>query len=426
MMIKNLIIVVLIAFISSCGNDKSTQDMKGMDGMKDMEGMEHKDTVIVKKIYTCPMHPEIIRNAPGQCPICGMDLVEKKSDGKVVVNEKLDFLLKPTNAYVLSQVKTISPKQIELPIEINATGKITYDTREVSVVSARVNGRIEKLYIKYRFQPVEKGQKLMDIYSKDLVTEQENFIYLLKGDAENKTIVKTAENRLILQGLTEDQINELKKTKKPIQSVTIYSPYSGHLHQLSSSSESNNMNSMNKINSEELTMKEGMYVQKGQTVFNIYNTKKVWAILSIYSDKVDQIKTGQKVKIKIDDETSFNGTYTIDFIEPEIKTGENTVPVRVYISNADNNIKIGSNVKGVIEAGTKKGLFIPSDALVHLGNSAVVFVKENELLKAQQVQIGIESNNWVEVISGLTEKDIVAENAQLLIDSESFIKIENK
>lgn len=422
MRIRNVIILFIVLFIMSCSNEKTAHDRKDME-QDDRKGVnveqQDHDT---KKTYTCPMHPEIIRNAPGQCPICGMDLVEKISEGKASGDNNLELLLKPTNTYVLSQVKTIKPKQNKLPVEINTSGKITYDTRGVSVVSARVAGRIEKLYIKYLFQPVEKGQKLMDIYSKELVTEQENYIYLLRSDPENKTLIQTAENRLQLQGLTTEQINELNKTKKPFQSVTIYSPVSGHLHSLTGSSVSSGMTSMNNTSPTELTMKEGMYIQKGQSVFNIYNTKKVWAILSVYSNKINLVKIGQPVKMQLDDEMKFDHIYKVDFIEPEIRAGENTVSVRVYVSNTDNKIKIGSNVKAVIEVGNKSGLFIPSTAVINLGNSRIVFIMDNGLFKAQQVQIGVESNDLIEIVSGLTENDTIAENAQFLMDSESFIK----
>lgn len=338
----------------------------------------------------------------------------------------LELLLKPTNTYVLSQVKTITPKQSEFPIEVNATGKIMYDTREISVISSRVEGRIEKLYVKYLYQPVEKGQKLMDIYSKELVTEQENYIYLLNNDAENDPLIKTVENRLLLQGFTTDQINKLKSSKKPFQSVTIYSPYSGHLHDLTGSSVSSDMLSMNNVKPAELTIKEGMYVKKGQSVFNIYSTKNVWAVLNIYSDKINLVKIGQKVKLKIEGEFILDGNLKINFIEPEIRPGQNTIAVRVYFTNNDNKIKIGSNVSAVIMAENENGLFIPSVSLVNLGNSNVVFVKDNQVFRAQKVETGVNVNDFIEIISGLTEKDTLAENAQLLMDSESFIKSENQ
>lgn len=417
---KSILLFFFVLIIASCGNDKTTHDLKEMD-QHDMESMDNNNSQ-TKKTYTCPMHPEIIRNAPGHCPICGMTLVEKISEGNATGDDALELLLKPTNMYVLSQAKTIKPLQKELPIEIEATGKITYNTREISVVSARVTGRIEKLYVKYLFQPVEKGQKLMDIYSKELVTEQENYIYLLNSDPDNSSLIKTAENRLLLQGLTTNQIKELNKTKKPFQSLTIYSPFTGHLHNLIGSTSNSGMSTINNASPIEITAKEGMYVQKGQSVFNIYNTKNVWAILNVFADKINLVKIGQQVNIQIDDEISFDHPYRVDFIEPEIRAGENSIPIRVYMLNPDNKIKIGSNIKGIIEAGTKNRLLVPSTAVINLGTSSIVFIKDNGLFKAQQVQTGVEANDLIEIIAGLTENETIAENAQLLMDSESFIK----
>lgn len=401
------------------------KDKPGQCPICKMDLVEKKEEASVAEKYTCPMHPEIIRDEPGQCPICKMDLVEMKTDEVKTENTALDILLKPTNKYVISQVKTVSMQNNKIPLLINATGKISYDTREISTISSRVAGRIEKLYIKYLYQPVSKGQKLMDIYSKELLTEQENYIYLLKNDADNNTLIKTAEDRLILQGLTAEQVKKIKVDKKAIEFITIYSPFSGHLHDLiGAKTSSGAMVSMNEQTQQELLIKEGMYVQKGQAVFNVYSTNKLWALLNIYADNQNVIAKGQKVKLVIDGEELTNGN-KIDFIEPEIKAGQNTLTARVYLSNPNNSIKVGSNVKATIDAGNKSGFFIPVISVVDLGSNKVVFLKENNLFKAYKIQTGVITDNMVEVISGITEKDVIAENAQLLMDSESFIKSEN-
>jgi len=411
MIIRKIILLLSIFIIASCSNEKSSENS---DEMKH----EHQ----AKKIYTCPMHPEIIRDAPGTCPICGMDLVEKISGGTANTKDTLEFLLKPTNEYVLSQIKSIHPTLKKLPIKIDATGKIMYDTKELSVVSARVAGRIEKLYVKSTFQAVENKQKLMDIYSKDLVTEQENYVYLLNNDAENTTLINAAKNRLLLQGLTVSQVDELNKTKKPFRLIAVYSPYSGHLHEMNTPSIGSAMATINE--NKPSTLKEGMYIEKGQELFNIYSTKKVWAVLNIHNDWISSIKKGQKVTLTINGETLPNNNLTVNFIEPEIRPGQNTTSIRVSIQNTDHKIKIGSNVKALIDAGTKNGVFIPSSAVIHLGNSNIVFIKDHELYKAQPIETGIESNGWMEIISGLSDTDTIVENAQLLMDSESFIKTE--
>src|SRR3990170_1484807 len=191
---KRLSILIVFVFIAfGCGENNSSHE-------------KHDEQEQAQKIYTCPMHPEIIRNEPGQCPICGMNLVEKVEKGEKINNDVLSILLKPVNESVLSNVKTVFPKQKELSDEVEVSGIITYDTKQISAVSARVSGRIDQLFVKYRYQPISKGQKLMEIYSKELVTEQENFLYLIKNDSENKSLIVATENRLLLLGLTNEQI----------------------------------------------------------------------------------------------------------------------------------------------------------------------------------------------------------------------------
>lgn len=413
---KYSFLIVLFLFVSACKNEKSGHDM---------EDMNHENQP-VKKQYTCPMHPEIIRDSPGQCPICNMDLVERGQHDQPVQIDNYEFLLKPTNSNVISQINTISPEWKELPLEIQATGKITYDTREQTVISSRVSGRIEKLYVKYRFQPVVKGQKLMELYSKELVNEQENFLYLMQNDPDNTSLIKTAENRLLLLGFTAEQLNQLKKTKKSIQNITIYSPATGHLHITTAAGPIAKMNEMQTSDSEEHFIREGMYVEKGQGLFTLYNTIRIWAVLNIFSDNIDKIKTGQKVRLIVGNNPFTGQNLKINFIEPEITPGQSTISARVYITNPDNKIKIGSNVSATIESGRIRGYFIPSGSLIHLGDKSVVLIREKNLFRTHIVEPGYKLGDLIEIISGLSEKDKIAENAQLLIDSESFIKIQNK
>lgn len=402
------------------------------DGKESGKGHENHSTQQEQKVYTCPMHPEIIRNEPGQCPICGMDLVEKTTDGQATSDKGLELLLKPTNQFVISQVNTISPIEKELPVNMFAMGTISYDTRQVNTVSARVSGRIEKLYVKYRYQPVSKGQKLMDIYSKDLETEQQNLLFLLKNDLENVSLIKASEQKLLLLGLTSEQINQVKSSDKTFYAITIYSPYTGHLHDImqtdnSIKDESGMGNeSMTSSTSQELQIKEGMYISKGQTVFNIYDTQKIWALLNIYPDAQSSVKRGQKVTLEIDGLRDREIEATIDFIEPVIRENQKNITARIYLNNPSNEIKIGAIVKAKSKGDKQKGLFVPSTAVVSLGLNTVVFIKKDGLFKTKKIQKGSLSGEWIEIISGLSKKDTIAQNGQLLMDSESFIKTENK
>ena len=396
-------------------------------GKESNKGHEQHARQVEQRIYTCPMHPEIIRNKPGQCPICGMDLVEKIGGGKKDNNKNLELLLKPSNRYVVSQVKTIMAVEKELPVRLLASGYITYDTRQINTVSARVSGRIDKLYVKYRYQLVDKGQKLMDIYSKDLETVQQNLLFLLQNDSENISMIKATEQKLSLLGLTPGQIKAVKTSGKVFNTITVYSPYTGHLHDISTNGgiemESGNMPSSA---SQELQIKEGMYISKGQTIFNIYNTQKIWALLNIYPDAQTSIKRGQKVKLEIDGLKGREVEATIDFFEPVIRDNQKSITARVYLDNPSGEIKIGAIVKAKSDKIGQKGLFVPATSIVNLGLNDIVFVKFNGLFRSEKVLAGMHSGEWIEIISGIAMNDTIAQNGQLLMDSESFIKTEIK
>lgn len=385
---------------------------------------EHQES----RIYTCSMHPEIIRNAPGNCPICGMVLVEKLKEGIKAKDRSLDFLLKPTNQYVISQVKTTRAVEKTLPTNVVALGSITYDPRLINSVSARVSGRIEKLYVKSPYQMINKGQKLMDLYSKEFETEQQNFLFLLKNDADNLALIQAAEQKLLLLGSTKEQIVALKLNGKVFPTVTVYSPYSGHLHEVNQSSDAGMGNSgmgSSTPTPAGLQVREGMYVSRGQTIFNIYSTYRLLALLDVFPEAQSSVKSGQKITLDIDG-VSDPIDASLDFVEPAIRENKKTVTVRVYINNPGDNIKIGTIVKARFDEKTYTGLFVPSSSIINLGLNSVVFVKQGGLFQTRRVETGGKSGDWTAVMSGINSTDVIAINGQMLMDSEGFIKMESK
>lgn len=373
-----------------------------------------------QKVYTCPMHPQIVRDRPGQCPICGMDLVERKSAAESTGDTSVSFLLKPTNEYVLSQARTVLPARMELPVLINAPGIISYDTRSSYAVSARAAGRIEKLYVTYRYQGLQQGQRLFDLYSPELVTEQENLLFLIKNDPANTAMIRAAENKLMLLGLSQGQVAEIRQSQRAISPVAVYSPYSGYLDFTGAEqSGTGGMGQADAGKEEVFPFKQGMYVEKGQVVLNVHNTENVWAVLSIYPEFQNQLKAGQKVLITIDgDEIETK----LSFIEPVIRQGQNFVTARCDIANPGNKIKIGTLVKATIYAEAAKGIYLPASAVLALGQKQLVFVREKEQFRAMPLVTGRHTGSWVEVLSGLDTITPVAANARLLIDSDSFIR----
>jgi len=390
-------------------------------------------------IYTCPMHPQIQQDKPGSCPICGMDLVKKISGGSSEDADKdsLGMLLKPTYEYALSSIATIKPEKKDRNVAIHAPGYLTYDLQKVNSISARFGGRIEKLYIRFAYQPIRKGQLIMDIYSPEMLTAQQDFIFLLERDSTNTGLIENSRRKLLLLGLTSAQIGIVEKSKKALLSIPVYSPYSGLVFEKTETTtspglkedaamSSANGSSMPKASgitttSEGLSIREGMYVQKGQRLFNVQNLETIWAILELYPSDVQSIRTGQSVQLEIESvDKSLSGK--INYVEPQFSEGGKNLRARVYLDNPGQRLKPGTLVKATVQAGNTMGLWIPTIATIDLGRQTIVFIKSNGFFQSKSIKTGIRSGNWIEVKSGLAEEDEVAENAQFLMDSESFIK----
>ncbi len=397
----------------------------GMDLVM-MDNTEHDGHAAVE--YTCPMHPEIIRDKPGTCPICGMDLVKKETGGAKSGDAELEALLKPTNEFVVSSIPVTSIQKKEEEIEIDALGTIAYDTRQVGSISSRVTGRIEKLYVRYRYQKINKGQHILDIYSPELMTTQQNLLFLIKNDAENVTFIQAAKEKLLLLGMSNEQLQQVIKAGRPSLTIAVYSNYSGHIHEAANGGSMNTGSGTMKdisLITEELSLKEGMYIQKGQSVFTVFNPGRAWAILSIYGDNQALVKVGNTVRLIPETAPNKDFRASIDFIEPFYRKENKTLTARVYFNNSVLKIPIGSQVRATVFGNTKEAYWLPKEAVLSLGMDKVVFQKTDGGFKAYKINTGIIHQKHIQVLSGLTEKDSVAANAQYLMDSESFIKIKN-
>ena len=430
-----------LVFLSACNNDKKADNTQqnNPDNKADntqqnnadnkVDHTQHNNADNKKEVYTCPMHPQILKDQPGKCPICGMELLKKENDVALITGVAIESLLKATNQYVVSTIPVTAIKKDQIANEINALGRVEYDTRLIGNISARINGRIEKLYVRYKYQFVKKGQKILDIYSPELLTAQQNLLFILKNDAGNSSLIQAAEQKLLLLGMSAEQLQRTMQTGKPIFSVSVYSNYTGHLHNagevsalMSPQTSSLSMDAINP-STELLNFKEGMYIQKGQTLFTIYNPSRAWALLNIYTDGQALIQKGQLVKITPETAPARAFQGRIDFIEPFYREGSRTTLARVYFDNSSLRLPVGSQLRGLIFTNPTVGYWLPKESVISLGINRIVFLKMADGFKPKRITAGITANNVIQILSGLSETDSVAVKAQFLIDSESFIKI---
>ncbi len=346
------------------------------------------------------------------------------------------ILLRPTYEYVLSGTATIRPARKSIVDSLVIPGYLSYDARQLRAVSARYGGRIERLYVRYPFQPVKKGQRLLDIYSPAIATAQQDLIFLAENDADNATLLKNARLRLSLLGLTTRQIGDVEIGRKPILSLSVFSPYSGLLIEnpgpgLTGTMPGGGMSGNGgggppgslppSTTTAELSLKEGMYVQPGQRLFGLQSLATVWATLEFYPADATSLKIGQAVELHIE---SFAEPLRgkIDYIEPVYSEGSKNGRARVYLPNPGGRLLPGALLTATVRAGSRSALWIPATAALDLGKTNVVFVTTPGGFRSRKISVGHRSGLMLEVTKGLSPDDKIAKNAQLLIDSESFVK----
>lgn len=377
-------------------------------------------------LYTCSMHPQIIRNKPGNCPICGMTLIKKVTDNEMIDNKSIEAQLRPTDEYVVGNFDTVSPLDTIISTEIKLPGIIAYNPNSAINISAWVGGRIEKMYVNYKFQKIQKGQKLFDIYSPELLTEQQNYLFLISQDSNNKELITAAEKKMLLYGMTKLQISTLRKSKTMNPVISVYSNASGIISGTEVMNPSQNtLMQSNSQYTEALRLKEGDYVQKEQIIFKLLDTKKVWGIFNVLQGYNRLIYLNQPISIYAEMAENNVIAAKVNFIETELDPSERTNRIRVYLNNSQ-NFPIGQRLTGIIKSKPIKGLWLPRTSVVSTGNKQVVFLKVGNNLKSTEIKTGIEMNEFIQVLGGVSSSDKVAKNAGYLIDSESFIKTDKR
>ncbi|HEX8041364.1 MAG TPA: efflux RND transporter periplasmic adaptor subunit [Chryseosolibacter sp.] len=367
----------------------------------------------------------------------------KKDVGEeqLIITEDIARSAKSPGEAVLASTRTIRPEFTSHPITLEATGVVTYDTRRISEIAARVGGRLERVYLRYAFQPVIQGQKVAEIYSPELLAAQREFLYLLEKDPGNSSLIAASRNKLLLLGLTESQVDNLIRRKEVQSTFALFSPYSGYVITNDPAPElpaavpgstraGGGMDGMDnntggrpsgqgRVVPSASLPREGSYVSPGQSLFKIVNTDALRVELNLPGAYGGALKKGDAVDLIYSE--GERETATVDLIQPFFEEGQNFLKVRV-MTNRTSDLPVGHLVKAQIRLPAKEGLWLPREAVVDLGTKKVVFIKDREIVKPKAVITGAMTDDRIEIVAGLATGDEVAANAQYLVDSESFIK----
>lgn len=418
-----VIIIMAVLFFAGCGS-------------KHNHAPEHR--LHNEAAYICPMRCEGEKayDKPGQCPVCNMNLELKISDAAVqtVSPGKL----------VLSRQATVKLQQDSNSTGINAQGYIDVDRTRNQTVSARFGGRIEKLYVKFNLQSVKQGEKIMELYSPELLTIQEEHLFLLKSGAESSLVEKSRE-RMRLLGITENQIAQLEKSGTVTSTVTVFSPSNGFVffdtqpannaESAESASAMNGMGMAQDVKSEKAfsapasQIREGMYVNKGQALFNINDLQQVWALVSVPSEHLADIRENQPVEIVSESNPSkvLNGKIALTEKVFE-ENNQRFARVRVILPNSDKSLKINSLVTVHFAFGDNNGLFIPASAVYKTGLNNYVWVKADTtengtgIFQLRKVIAGANNNGMMAITNGISSGEEIAKEAGFMTDSETFLE----
>jgi Cu(I)/Ag(I) efflux system membrane fusion protein len=377
-----------------------------------------------KQLYTCSMHPFIIKDKPGTCPICGMELIKKidsVAGGGAQTAEQTqqaDMLghvsLSPTQR-VMANVATVAAQQTTLSKEINAVGIVQFDQSRQAKVTAWVAGRIDKLYVNTVGAFVTTDKPVAELYSPDLLATQQEYLLAIKSRDQLKNspipsisqngegLVASAKQRLMLFGVKEHQIAELEKAGKPNIRLPIYTPLSGTVI--------------------EKMVQLGQYVTTGEVLFNIADLSRVWVEIDVFENEVPYIRVGQQVEIRSSAEHSVASKGRISFVYPFHDPKTHTVKARVVMANPGMRLKPDMFVNAIIRVPLVKGIVVPVTAVIDTGKRQVVWVETSPgMFEPRDVQVGERVEDKAQILSGLKLGDKVAVSGGYLIDSESQLK----
>ncbi len=409
--------------------------------------------------YTCGMHPMVIVDEPGSCPICGMDLVPLKAGtggdavAKPAGERKVKYWQAPMDpTYIRNEpgkspmgmdlvpvyedeapggsmisidpvtaqnmgVRTAIAEKAELSRTIRTVGLVAYDEPKQFSINSKIAGWVERLYVNETGQFVKKGQKLLEIYSPELVSAQEEFLLALNNQAVLASssfssiaeganrLLEASRKRLRLWDISEDQIRRLEKTRKSEKTLILRASYNGIV----------NMKMVN----------EGMFVKAGMELFQLSDISKVWVYADIYEYELPWVKVGQQAEIILPFVGEQKLTAKVTYIYPYVESKTRTIKARLELDNPDFKLKPDMYVNVRLKTETiMDAVTIPAEAVLHSGEKRTVFIAlEEGKFEPREVKVGIQDDNgMIEIKQGVLVGERVVTSAQFMLDSESQLR----
>jgi Cu(I)/Ag(I) efflux system membrane fusion protein len=359
--------------------------------------------------WTCSMHPQIKQDKPGQCPICAMDLIPLKTAQSSGEDMDPNEIVLTESAAGLADIQTMMVSKGTAQKSIYLQGKVHADERNIAELTARFGGRIEKLFVNYTGQNVQKGEKLATIYSPDLVTAQRELLEAISFKEDRPSFYMAAKSKLKLWDLTDDQISAIEDSGEPQLYFDILSPISGTVMMRH--------------------VALGDYVKEGTALFQVTNLTKVWVMFDAYESDLPWIKTGDHVELTMQSLPGKSYEGKVTYIDPFINPTTRVTKVRIELPNQGLKLKPEMFANGVLHskiAETSDHLLIPKSSILWTGKRAVVYVsvaeRESPSFLYREITLGPEAGNFYVVSEGLMEGEVIAVNGVFKIDAAAQLE----
>ena len=352
------------------------------------------------------MHPQIKLEEAGNCPICGMELIPLDDSSDALENIASDEIVMTEEAIQLANIQTSVVSKSNGEKEIRLLGRVQPDERRLYSQVSHIPGRIERLYINFTGEKVYQGQKLVRLYSPDLITAQKELLEAIRSRDIYPELYTASRNKLKLWKLSDNQIDAIEKSGVVNEQVDIYSDYSGYVMKRN--------------------VELGDHVMTGANLFDIANLNSVWVMFEAYESDIPWIHINDMVEFTIQaiPDKTYKGKIT--YVDPFVSSNTRVAKVRVELKNPSNKLLPEMYASGIIKAklsNTKEAIMIPKSAVLWTGKRSVVYVKvpheKTISFMYREILLGEDLGDFYIVKKGLDEGEIVATNGVFRIDASA-------
>ncbi|WP_292900985.1 efflux RND transporter periplasmic adaptor subunit [Nonlabens sp.] len=364
-----------------------------------------------EQMWTCSMHPQIMTSAPGDCPICGMELIPVQSSAEGLAANEIKMT---KNAMALANIQTIKVGSSVASDDegmMSLSGKIAANEENNAVQSSYFDGRLEQLNISYEGQQVSRGQLLATIYAPQLVAAQQELITASSLKESQPGLYQAVKTKLKNWKLSESQINTVESSGKVKENFPVYATVSGTVVQVMAA--------------------EGDYLKQGQPILKLNNLNSVWAEFDAYESQLASLKVGQQLKVTTNAYANKEFDASVSFIDPVLNNATRTISLRATLQNTEDIFKPGMFVTGKLKGEINKNeesLRVPASAVMWTGERSVVYIKTNPnepVFEMREVTIGSRSGENYTITSGLQKGDEIVTNGTFTVDAAAQLQGKN-